>query len=106
MSEWDYTRLKIAPYRYVGSTKTDNLVIAAHNYERHFGTISSLKIGDEVYVTDMDGVVSSYQVAETDILQPTEVEEMTSGDYDLTLFTCTYGGKTRVTVRCDRAQEE
>lgn len=26
---------------------------------------------------------------------------MTSGDYPLTLFTCTYGGKSRITVRCD-----
>ena len=37
-----------------------------------------------------------------EILQPTAVEEMTSGDYDLTLFTCTYGGATRFTVRCLR----
>lgn len=102
MSEWDYTRLKIAPCRYAGSTKTDDLVIAAHNYTRHFGPIKNLSIGDEVYFTDMDGVVSVYEVAETDVLQPTDVEEMTSGKFDLTLFTCTYGGKTRVTVRCER----
>jgi len=38
-------------------------------------------------------------------LQPTAVEEMCSGDWDLTLFTCTLGGKFRVTVRCDRVEE-
>lgn len=102
MSEWDYTRLRIAPCRYAGSTKSDNLVIAAHNYDRHFGPIKNLSVGDEVYFTDMDGVVSYYEVAEVDIFQPTAVEEMTSGEFDLTLFTCTYGGKTRVTVRCER----
>ena len=27
---------------------------------------------------------------------------MTSGEYDLTLFTCTYSGEARVTVRLNR----
>ena len=35
-------------------------------------------------------------------LRPTAVEEMTSGTFDLTLFTCTYGGRSRITVYCDR----
>ena len=48
MSEWDYGRLKIAPCRYYGSTKTDNLVIAAHNYRVHFGYLGNLKAGDTV----------------------------------------------------------
>lgn len=102
MSGWDYTRLKIAPCRYAGSTKTDNLVICAHNYRRHFGRIKNLTIGDTVYFTDMDGVVSVYEVVSLETLSPTAVEEMTDGGFDLTLFTCTYGGATRVTVRCDR----
>lgn len=104
MSEWDYVRMKIAPCRYYGSTKTDDLVIAAHNYSRHFGTIKNLSIGDMVIFTDMDGKVSVYEVAELDILSPAAVDEMTDSGYDLTLFTCTYGGKSRVTVRCDRAE--
>ena len=106
MSEWDYTRLKTAPCRYAGSTKTDDLVICAHNYTRHFGPIRNLVAGDTVYFTDMDGEVWKYEVAAVDILAPTDVEDMTAGDYDLTLFTCTYGGKSRVTVRCQRAAEE
>lgn len=106
MSEWDYTRLKIAPCRYAGSTKTDDLVICAHNYTRHFGPIRNLTPGDTVTFTDMDGVVWQYQVTVVDILAPTDVEDMTAGGYDLTLFTCTYGGASRVTVRCERAAEE
>lgn len=102
MAEWDYTRLKIAPCRYVGSTETNDLVIAAHNYERHFGNIKTLQTGDLVSFTDMDGRIVHYTVAEMDVLNPTAVEEMTSGDFDLTLFTCTYGGQSRVTVRCIR----
>lgn len=102
MSEWDYDRLKIAPCRYTGSTETNDLVIAAHNYSRHFGKIKTLQIGDNISFSDMDGRVSSYVVEEVSVLNPTAVEEMTSGEFDLTLFTCTYGGKSRVTVRCMR----
>lgn len=102
MSEWDYARLKIAPCRYYGSTKTDNLVICAHNFDRHFGPVRNLSPGDSVYFTDMDGTVWKYEVVAVDILAPNQVEDMTAGDYDLTLFTCTYGGATRVTVRCER----
>lgn len=105
MSEWDYTRLKIAPCRYSGSTKTDDLVIAGHNYARHFSPIKSLSEGEAVYFVDMDGVRSDYQVASVEVLAPTAVEEMTSGAYDLTLFTCTYGGRSRVAVRCQRTEE-
>lgn len=106
MSEWDYARLKIAPCRYAGSTKTDDLVICAHNYTRHFGPIRNLTPGDTVIFTDMDGVVWQYQVTVVDILAPTAIEDMTASGYDLTLFTCTYGGTSRVTVRCERAAEK
>jgi sortase A len=105
LSTWDYTRLKIAPCRYSGSTKSDDLVIAAHNYARHFGKLSQLRTGDQVIFTDMDGVVTAYQVVAVEVLQPTAIEEVTSGAFDLTLITCTYGGKSRVTVRCDRITE-
>lgn len=102
MSECDYTRLQFAPCRYSGSTKTDDLVIAAHNYYGHFGTLYKITAGDEVIFTDMDGIVSRYSVKVVDNLQPTDVAEMVTGDYDLTLFTCTFDGQSRITVRCER----
>lgn len=52
----------------------------------------------------MDGVVTHYQVVALDILQPTAVEEMTAGAYDLTLFTCTYDSGSRLTVRCEQTE--
>lgn len=104
MSEWDYPRLKIAPCRYTGSTKTGDFVIAGHNYSRHFGPLSRLSEGDQVIFTDMDGEIWVYEVAAVEVLAPTAIEDMTASGYDLTLFTCTYGGQSRVTVRCDRAE--
>ena len=100
-----YPQLRIAPCRYYGSTKTGDLVIAAHNYSRHFGNIRNLSAGDEVYFTDMDGEITAYEVAEVDTLNPTDVEEMTDSGYALTLFTCTYGGQSRVTVRCNAVEK-
>lgn len=102
MSEWDYARLKIAPCRQFGSSRTDDLVIAAHNYKNHFGRLSQLETDDIVVFTDMDGVENIYEVALVDTLTSTEVEAVQNSDYGLVLYTCTYGGKTRVTVFCDR----
>ena len=106
LSEWDYARLKIAPCRYTGSTKTDDLVIAGHNYTRHFGRLKELTEGDQVFFTDMDGKTWAYEVAVVEVLAPTAVEDMTDSGYDLTLFTCTYGGQSRVTIRCERIMED
>lgn len=102
MGSWDKVRLQIAPCRYYGSVNGENLVLMAHNYASHFGRISELKTGDSVVFTDMDGISTSYQVVARDVLPPDAVEEMTAGEFDLTLFTCTYGGENRVTVYCDQ----
>lgn len=105
ISTWNSSRLKIAPCRYVGTVLGEDLVLMAHNYKSHFGKISQLETGDAVTFTDMDGNIINYEVVGEDILEPTAVEEMTAGIYDLTLFTCTYGGQYRVTVYCDRIEE-
>lgn len=104
MDTWSYPQLKISPCRYSGSPFDNNLVIMAHNYERHFGNIDKLDIGDRITFTDMDGDSIYYEVLAIEVLMPTAVEEVTNGDYDLTLFTCTYSGKTRVTVRANQVE--
>ena len=103
MADWDYPSLRIAPCRYAGTVNGNDLVLMAHNYARHFGKIPSLDLGAEVFFTDMNGNTTKYQVVASDVLEPQAIEEMTAGHYDLTLFTCTYGGKTRATVYCNRA---
>ena len=100
LRDWNFDSLKIAPCRYFGSLEEGGLVIAAHNYKRHFGLLSSLEPGDTIRLTDTDGIVHHYEVREVTVLQPEDVDEMISGSWDLTLFTCTYGGKSRVTIRC------
>lgn len=101
-SEWNYPNLRIGPCRYEGSVYLDNMVVCAHNYAIHFGELKNLSYGDTVIFTDMDGNVFQYMVKEIVLLLPSEIEAMTTGDWDLTLFTCTIGGRQRVTVRCER----
>ena len=103
ISQWDYPALKVAPCRYSGSLYQDNLIICAHNYASHFGRLKTLQPGDTLLFTDMDDQVVSFQMVEQEILEPEDEEAMTTGDWDLTLFTCTPGGQTRVTVRFQRA---
>ena len=105
MAEWDYTRLQIAPCRQFGSSRTDNLVIAAHNYDTHFGKLKELSKGDTVIFTDMEGIVSTYCVEKLETLSPDAVDTVLNSGYDLVLYTCTKGGRTRVIVFCDRAAE-
>ena len=106
MGSWSYPKLKIAPCRYTGSLRGGDLVLMAHNYRSHFGKISNLKTGDPVIFTDMDGNITEFEVMGRDVLPPSAVDVITSGEFDLTLFTCTYGGKSRVTVYCDKVVAE
>lgn len=100
MAECDYDRLNISPCRYYGSVETDDMVIAAHNFTRHFGGLTHLKTGDLIIFTDIDGNVYNYKVGSTENLAPTATAEMIQSDWDLTLYTCTYSGASRITIRC------
>ena len=100
MSQWSDQASRTAPCRYQGSAYTGDLIIAGHNYRSHFGSLKNLGVGEQVVFTDADGNVFRYTVAAVEVLDKTALEEMAAGDWALTLFTCTYGGQNRLTVRC------
>lgn len=99
-NRFDDALMKDTVCRYSGAVDTENLVIAGHNYKRHFGKLSDLQQGDEVMLKTMDGNTYTYQVLTLETLNATAVDEMTSGEYALTLFTCDYSGNARIAVRC------
>lgn len=101
--DWKNGDLDCTPCRYYGSAYTDDLVLLGHNYAAHFGALRELAPGDAVAFIDADGNEFFYSVCDTEILPPEAVGEMVSGDWDLTLFTCTVGGQSRLAVRCVRA---
>ena len=104
-NEWSYPGLQNSPCRYTGSAYMNDLVICAHNYSQHFGRLKDLEIDSEVLLVDMEGNLFQYRVALIETIMPTDVEKMIDSEYDLSLFTCTLGGQTRVTVRCQRISE-
>lgn len=99
-AEWSYENLASSPCRFTGTAYQGGFVICAHNYISHFGQLKELQTGDKVFFTDMDGNCFEYEVAAQETLSPTAVEEITSDEWDLSLFTCTVGGAFRVTIRC------
>ena len=100
IADYEDNEIMVGPCRFFGSPYTNNMVICAHNYDSHFRKIGNLKEGDSVVFMDLDGNVFNYKVAKTEALKATDVAEMCDSEWDLSLFTCTFGAKYRVTVRC------
>jgi len=102
MSQLDEYRLKLAPCLYQGTANSNNMIIGAHNYKKHFAYLLKLEPGNEIIFTAMDGSVYFYTVASLETLMPDQQELLEKTDYELTLFTCTYGGQKRTIIRCSR----
>lgn len=101
-SEWNSTTAKTAPCRYYGSVYLNNMVVAGHNYQKHFGKLSSLPMGSLIRFTDMEGNEFLYETISLETIQATDIEGMCQGEWDLTLFSCTVGGHARSAVRCKK----
>lgn len=105
-ADWSYASLKKTACRYSGSAEGGGLIILAHNYKRHFGNLKNAEIGDEVRFMDVNGVLYRYSITKKETLGKYELDSLTQSYDDLTLFTCTYGGGKRVTVRCEMIPRE
>ena len=105
LTDWSYAKLKKAPCHYYGSYYEKDFVIAAHNYKSHFGRLSKLQAGDIVVFTDVSGTVHYYEVVILETLPKNATKEMITSGFDLSLYTCTLGGGSRVTVRCNAVQD-
>lgn len=100
LADWSYAKLKKAPCHYYGTYYEPNFVIAGHNYKSHFRKLSQLQSGDLVIFTDVTGQPHYYEVALLETMQKEATLEMITSGFDLSLYTCTPGGASRVTVRC------
>lgn len=103
IAQWSAANSKIAPCVYTGTPYKNNMIIAGHNYKTHFGPIDNLKKGDAVIFEDIDGNVFNYRVLYTELIDGNDSESMLAGEWELTLFTCNYSGRSRITVRCELA---
>ena len=73
-------------------------------FEKHFGPLFGAEPGMEVYFSTVDGRVYKFVISNVEEVDPHAIDYMTkpneSGGWDLTLFTCFLGGRSRCTVRC------
>ena len=82
-----------------------NYCIVGHYYEngKMFGKLHKLKNGDKAELTDLSGNTLKYQVYNKYVVEPTDTRctsQLTDGRKELTLITCTNGGKQRLIVKC------
>jgi len=81
-----------------------NYCIVGHYYEngKMFGKLHKLKNGDKAELTDLSGNTLTYQVYNKYVVEPTDTRctsQLTNGRKELTLITCTNGGKQRLVVK-------
>ena len=100
MEDWSEDNSKVSPCKYSGSPQSGDFIIAGHNYKKHFGSLKKIAYDDTIWFADVSGLTYIYKVRAIEDLYPYQTDELKSGEWDLTLFTCTDSGKTRLTVRC------
>lgn len=100
LNSWSYDLLKLSPCRYSGSIEGQNLILMGHNYKKHLAPLRQVSPGERVEFLDTTGTTHAYVVAETEVLKPAQLDELTASEHALTIFTCTPGGQSRFVVRC------
>lgn len=98
--------LKIAPCRFHGPNPNEvgNLCIAGHNYKnsKFFSKVPNLQLGDKIEITDLSGRMLTYTVYDKFIVNPDELEctsQLTNGNKEITLITCTNDNKQRHIIK-------
>ncbi len=98
--------LKISLCKYWGPSPNEigNYCIVGHNYAsgKMFGKLSMVNVGDQVTLTDLSGRTITYSVYNKYPVDPTDVSctsQLTNGQKELTLITCTEYGKRRLVVK-------
>ena len=107
LSETSDELLKISINKFWGGSPNSvgNYCIVGHNYKsgKMFGKLSQIKNGDIVKLTDLSGNTLEYKVYNKFVVYPEDVactSQITNGLKEMTLITCTNGGKQRLIVKC------
>lgn len=98
--------LKISPVRFWGCEPNEvgNYCIAGHNYRdtRFFSKVPTLVNGDIIKITDLTGRTIEYAVYEVKAVEITDVSDttqLTDGNKEITLITCTDDSSQRIIVK-------
>lgn len=106
LSEESEELLKVSLCKYWGPNpnKVGNYCIVGHNYKsgKMFGKLSGAEIGDEVNLKDLSGNTVTYVVYNRYVVDPTDVSctsQLTNGQREITLITCTNYGQDRLVIK-------
>ena len=98
--------LKISVVKYWGpdANQPGNFCIVGHNYhnKKFFSKVAELKNGDKIYITDKNNKTLEYKVYDKYVVDPDNLKctsQLTNGETDITLITCTMSGKQRTIVK-------
>ena len=98
--------LKVSLCKYWGPSPNEvgNYCIVGHNYKsgKMFGKLANAFVGDEVTLKDLSGRIVTYSIYNRYVVEPTDVSctsQLTNGQRELTLITCTDYGKRRLIVK-------
>ena len=102
--DYSEANMGIAPSRWKGTLAGRDLMICGHNYSGFFLDLDKLGAGDQIIFTNLRGRQFFFTVGWTEIVSGWDTSAMLSGSdsWDLTVFTCTWSGWSRVTVRAVR----
>ena len=100
----DLLRISVVKYWGPDANKQGNFCIVGHNYHnrRFFSKASTLKNGDSIYITDTNNVTLEYKVYDNYVVEPTDLSctsQITNGETEITLITCTMTGKQRTIIK-------
>lgn len=108
LKECSYPLLELAPCQYQDSQWQEEgdqrIAIAGHSWASQFGKLSTLSPGDQIRYTPLQQETATYTATQCLTLAGNDQEAFWSGDWDLTLFTCTFDGSQRILVRFEKTE--
>ena len=109
LNTWSDELLKMSPCYFHGSDPNEvgNFCIVGHNYrnEKFFSKVPKLVNGDLIELTDLSGRTLKYYVYDKFVVDPDAensrdcTTQLTNGETELTIITCTNDGEERVIVK-------
>ena len=109
LNTWSDELLKISPCYFHGAEPNEegNFCIAGHNYrnQKFFSKVPTLVNGDIIEITDLTGRTLKYYVYDKFTVDPEDesstdcTTQLTNGNVEITIITCTNDGKKRVIVK-------
>lgn len=100
----DLLKLSVVKYWGPEANQPGNFCIVGHNYhnKKFFSKVAELKKGNKIYITDKNNKTLEYKVYDKYVVDPENLKctsQLTNGETDITLITCTMSGKQRTIVK-------